>query len=169
MISKIMSVLLSLTLCINTVAAQEIKTENNFDLSEAPMVWSPQKKKLKVGDLELTVWIMPRPNLIAPIAGYLVYRSDLGQMKERLDNLQKRIDLSIKSERAACDLQLVQKDKDCADINKELRDKLTERKNTIDDLNSRLGKEENLNKALMWVSGAVILSLTGTLVAISVK
>jgi len=169
MISKIISVLLSLSLCINTVAAQELKTDNQFDLSEAPMVWTPQKKKLKVGDLELTVWIMPRPNLIAPISGYLIYRSDLGQMKERLDNLQKRIELSIKSERDACDIQLEQKDKDCADINKELRDKLDIRKNTIDDLNLRLGKEENLNKALMWIGGAVILSLTGTLVAISVK
>ena len=167
MIKRITSVLLSLSLCINTVFAQELKTENNFDISETPMMWSPEKKKIKVGDLELTVWIMPRPNLIAPIAGYLIYRSDFGQMSERLNNLQKRIDAIILSERSDCDVQLKQKDIDCVDLNKSLREKLDRRKIKVDDLTLRLKDEEAYSNKLLIGGGITIFALTGAIIITS--
>lgn len=167
MIKRITSVLLSLSLCINTVFAQELKTENNFDLSEAPMIWSPEKKKIKVGDLELTVWIMPKPNLLAPTAGYLIYRSDFGQMKERLDNLQGRIDKMILSERQDCDIQLKQKDADCSDLNKTLRAELDRNKTSIDDLTLRLKDEEEYSNKLLIGGGITVFSLTTAIIIIS--
>jgi len=167
MITRMMSVLLSLSLCINTVFAQELKTENNFDLTEAPMVWSPEKKKIKVGDLEIELWIMPRPNLIAPAAGYLIYRSDFSQMSERLNNLQKRIDAIILSERSDCDVQLKQKDIDCAELNRQLRAKLDARKTKVDDLTLRLKDEEAFSDKLLIGGGITIFALTTAIVITS--
>ena len=167
MITRIISVLLSLSLCINTVFAQELKTENNFDISEAPMIWSPEKKKIKVGDLELTVWIMPRPNLVAPIAGYLIFRSDFGQMKERLDNLQTRIDKMVLSERNDCDVQLKQKDIDCEELNRQLREKLDRRKIKVDDLTLRLKDEEAYSDKLLIGGGITVFALTSAIIITS--
>ena len=56
--------------------AQEVPAEDKWDLSNAPMVWKAEKKKLVFGELELTVWILPTHGMTAPIGGYLLYRGD---------------------------------------------------------------------------------------------
>ena len=169
MFKRITSVLLSFTMLINLCFAQELKTENNFDLQEAPMVWTPQKKKMKFGNLEFTIWIMPKANLLNPHPGYLIYRSDLGQLKERLDNLQKTIEARIASERADCDIQLKQKDEDCAELNKALREKFDASKIKVDDLTLSLSKEETFSKNLMIGGGITIFALTTAIVFTSLS
>ena len=168
MFNRIISAFLSLSLCINTVFAQELKTENNFDLSEAPMVWSPQKKKIKVGSLELTVWIMPKPNLLAPNAGYLVFRSDFGQIKQRMDNMAAEIARLIAEERTACDLQLKEKDTSCIRQQSELRASFDAQVIQIKGLNTSIDDKDDL--IFYWqlgAGGAAVLALSLGLFAIS--
>ena len=125
MFNKIMSVILSLSLCMNTVFAQEIETDNNWDLTGS-MVWQPEQKKLKFGELTLTVWVMPASGMATPNPGYLLFRSDVGQLIERMNNIQGRIDEVIKEERYACDIQLDEKDKSCKLSMQQLQDSYDE-------------------------------------------
>lgn len=118
MITRMMSVLLSLCLIINPCMAQESLIEDNFD---SPMIWMPEEKVLDFGDLRLTVWILPRDAMIAPHAGYLLYRGDVGQLLERMNNFQGRIDEVIAQERSACDTQLTEARESCIRQNTELR------------------------------------------------
>lgn len=168
MFNRIISAFLSLSLCINMVFAQELKTENNFDLSETPMIWSPQKKKIKVGSLELTVWIMPKPNLLTPNAGYLVFRSDFGQIKQRMDNMAAEIGRLVAEERAACDLQLKEKDVSCKRQQSELRTLFDAQVIQIKGLNTTVEDKDDL--IFYWQLGAgaaTILAFSFGLFAIS--
>jgi len=161
MFNKIMSVILSLSLCINTCFAQESVTEDNWDLSGS-MVWQPERKTLKFGDLELAVWILPQQGMIAPDAGYLLYRSDIGQLLERTNNFQARIDRIVSEERASCDTQLEAERQSCITQNQQLRLNYDAKVAEVETLNGKIQTlDENvfLYKILAGVGGVAALSL----------
>lgn len=162
MFNRIMSVILSLSLCINTCFAQESLTDDAFDLSEAPMQWSPQQKEVDLGSLTLTVWILPQPMMVGPTSGYLVLRSDFGQIKERMDNMQLEIDRLIREERESCDTQLAEQRASCKRQQAELRTNFDAQVIQITNLNTNITTlEENvlLYKILAGVGGVAALSL----------
>lgn len=162
MFKRMMSAILSLSLLINPVMAQESSTEDNFDLSEAPMQWAPQEKEIDVGNLRLTVWILPRPMMVAPTNGYLVLRGDFGQIKERMDNMQAEIDRLISEERASCDTQLAELRESCKRQQADLRVQYDAQVVQITNLNTNVASlEENvfLYKILASVGGVAALSL----------
>jgi len=168
MFNRIMSVVLSLSLCMNTVFAQEVKTEDAWDLSDTPMVWTPEKKKLKFGDLELLVWVLPQARMTAPIGGYLLFRNDVSQLLQRMNNIQVRIDEVIKEERYACDIQLKEKDVSCIRQQEELQFKFDEQVKRIKGLNSRIDDKDDM--IFYWQLGAgagAVLALSLGLFAIS--
>lgn len=161
MITRIMSVILSLSLLINPCIAQPLQTEDNFDLSGA-MVWQPEQKQLKFGDLELTIWILPTRNMTAPEAGYLIRRGDMGQLLERTNNFQGRIDTIVAEERASCDTQLVECRESCKRQQLELRTSFDAQVIQITNLNTNITTlEENvlLYKILAGVGAVTALSL----------
>jgi len=161
MFNKIISVILSLSLCINTCFAQENQTDDNWDLSGA-MIWQPEQKQLKFGSLELTVWILPQQGMTAPDAGYLLYRRDVGQLLERMNNFQGRIDDIVAEERSSCDTQLVECRESCKRQNTELRTNFDSKVSEITILNTNITTlEENvlLYKILAGVGGVAALSL----------
>ena len=167
MFNRIMSAILSLTLLVNPVMAQEEKTEENWDLQGA-MVWQPEKKVLKFGELELAVWILPTHGMTAPIGGYLFYRGDVGQLLERMNNAKGRIDEVIKEERYACDVQLKEKDVSCIRQQEELRIKFDAQVKQISGLNSRIDDKDDM--IFYWQLGAgagAVLALSLGLFAIS--
>ena len=168
MFNRIMSALLSLSLCMNTVFAQEIKTDDAWDLTDTPMVWSPAKKKLKFGELEVEVWVLPQARMTAPDAGYLLYRSDVSQLLERMNNIQVRINEVIGEERYACDIQLKEKDESCIRQQEALQIKFDEQVKTIKRLNGDVDDRDNT--IFYWqlgTGGAAILALSFGLFAIS--
>lgn len=161
MIQKIMSVILSLSLCINTCFAQERITDENWDLSGS-MVWQPEQKQLRFGDLELTVWILPQHGMIAPEAGYLLYRRDVGQLLERMNNFQARIDQIVGEERASCDTQLEAERQSCITQNQQLRLNYDGKVKEVETLTGKIQTlDENvlLYKILAGVGGVAALSL----------
>ena len=162
MFNKIMSVILSLSLCINTCFAQESETEENWDLSNAPMVWQPERKTLKFGDLELAVWILPQAGMATPDPGYLLYRSDVGQLLERMNNFQARIDRIISEERSSCDTQLVECRESCKRAQAELRASFDAKVTEVRNLNTNISALEDnvlLYQILAGVGGVAALSL----------
>ena len=168
MFNRIMSVILSLSICMNTVFAQEIKTEDAWDLSDTPMVWSPQKKKLKFGELEIEVWVLPQPRMTAPNAGYLLFRSDVSQLLERMNNAKGRIDEVIQEERYACDIQLKEKDASCIRQQEALQAKFDEQVKTIKRLNGDVDdRDDTIFYWQLGTGGAAILALSFGLFAIS--
>tara|TARA_B100001094_G_C18123717_1_gene768278 strand:+ start:501 stop:1010 length:510 start_codon:yes stop_codon:yes gene_type:complete len=168
MFNRIMSVILSLSICMNTVFAQEIKTEDAWDLSDTPMVWSPQKKKLKFGELEIEVWVLPQPRMTAPDAGYLLFRSDVSQLLERMNNAKGRIDEVIQEERYACDIQLKEKDASCIRQQEQLQFKFDEQVKTIKRLNGDVDdKDDTIFYWQLGAGGATILALSFGLFAIA--
>ena len=168
MFNRIMSAILSLSLCMNTVFAQEIKTDDAWDLSDAPMVWTPEKKKLKFGDLELLVWVLPQSRMTAPIAGYLLFRNDVSQLLQRMNNIQVRIDEVIKEERYACDIQLTEKDESCIRQQEALQMKFDEQVKTIKRLNGDVDdRDDTIFYWQLGTGGAAILALSFGLFAIA--
>ena len=162
MFKRLMSVILSLTLCINTVKAQEVPTEDGWDLSETPMVWQPVRKTLSFGNLEMAVWIIPQTGIPSPDPGYLIYRSDVGQLLERMNNFQGRIDAIIAEERSSCDTQLEECRESCRKQQAELRTNFDSQVVQITNLNTNITTlEENvlLYKILAGVGGVAALSL----------
>jgi len=161
MFNKIMSVILSLSLCINTCFAQESETEENWDLSGS-MVWQPERKTLKFGDLELAVWILPQHGMVAPEAGYLMYRRDVGQLLERTNNFQARIDRIISEERSSCDTQLVECRESCKRAQAELRASFDAKVTEVSNLNTNISTLEDnvlLYQILAATGGVAALSL----------
>tara|TARA_Y100000592_G_scaffold11523_1_gene16258 strand:+ start:3205 stop:3711 length:507 start_codon:yes stop_codon:yes gene_type:complete len=161
MFNRIISAVLCLSLCINNVMAQENQTDDNWDLSGA-MIWQPEQKQLKFGSLELTVWILPQQGMTAPDAGYLLYRRDVGQLLERMNNFQGRIDDIVAEERSSCDTQLVECRESCKRQNTELRTNFDSKVSEITILNTNITTlEENvlLYKILAGVGGVAALSL----------
>ena len=168
MFNRIISVFLSLSLCINNVMAQEVPAEDKWDLSNAPMVWKAEKKKLVFGELELTVWILPTHGMTAPIGGYLLYRGDIAQLLERMNNAKGRIDEVIKEERYACDIQLKEKDASCIRQQEELRIKFDGQVKQITGLNKRIDdKDEMIFYWQLGTGAGLVLALSFGLFAIS--
>jgi hypothetical protein len=168
MINRIIAAVLSLSILINPVMAQERLTEDPWDLSDAPMQWAPQKKKITVGELELTVWILPTSMMVAPDPGYLLFRSDFGQIKERMDNMAARIATLVGEERAACDIQLREKDASCIRQQAELRTLYDAQVIQIKGLNTSIDDKDDL--IFYWQLGtgaAAVLALSFGLFAIS--
>ena len=126
------------------------------------MIWQPEQKQLKFGSLELTVWILPQQGMTAPDAGYLLYRRDVGQLLERMNNFQGRIDDIVAEERSSCDTQLVECRESCKRQNTELRTNFDSKVSEITILNTNITTlEENvlLYKILAGVGGVAALSL----------
>lgn len=168
MFNRIIAATLSLLILINPVMAQERLTEDNWDLTDTPMVWTPQQKQIDVGDLTLTVWILPTAMMVAPDPGYLVYRSDFSQIKNRMDNMAAEIARLIGEEREACDVQLREKDASCIRSQTELRTLYDAQTIQITGLNTTIGDKDDL--IFYWQLGAgaaAVLAISFGLFAIS--
>jgi len=167
MFNKIMSVFLSLTLCMNTVYAQEEKTDNNWDLTGS-MVWSPEQKELTFGELTLKVWVMPASGMATPNPGYLLFRADVSQLLERMNNIAGRIDQVVKEERKACDLQLKEKDVSCKISMQQLQDSFDAQVLKIKSLEGDVDdRDDTIFYWQLGAGAATVLALSFGLFAIS--
>lgn len=152
MFNRIIAVILSLSLLINPCMAQESSTDDNFDISGG-MVWQPERQTLSFGSLELEVWIMPAGGMITPSPGYLMPRGGVGQLLERMNNFQARIDDVVAEERASCDTQLEECRESCKRQNAELRTNFDLKVKEVSDLNLKI--EEIDSSRFYWQIGAV--------------
>ena len=162
MFNKIISVILSLSLCINTCFAQESEAEDNWQLSGDTMQWVPVKKTLTFGNLRLAVWLLPVDGLSSPISGYVLPRSGVSDLLNITNNFQGRLDTVVAEERASCDTQLEAQRQSCIDQNKELRLNFDSKVAEIETLNAKIQTlDENvfLYKILAGVGGVAALSL----------
>lgn len=162
MFNRIIAAVLSLTILINPCFAQESSTEDQWDLSNAPMVWQPTRKTLHFGDLQVAVWIMPQMGMTAPEAGYLLQRGSISDLLNITNNFQARLDQVIQEERTSCDGQLVECRESCKRQQAELRLNFNAKVDEIASLNTNITTlEENvlLYKILAGVGGVAALSL----------
>lgn len=165
MINKIISVLISLSLCINTCFAQENNSDTFLD-NDAPMLWQPAELETNLGDYQLTLYIMPVDGMVTPVAGYLLKKYDYEEIKRVMDNLAEEFARIRQEERTQCDALLADKDKNCRDLNKELLDKLDYQKKEI--LVLTKDKDDLKNDIFWWKIGALgtgVLSITAIIVS----
>lgn len=151
--NKFISCLMSVLLIANTSFAQDFPEANDFDLTDADMVWVPQEKKITVGKLEIKVWILPVGGLISPDSGYVVKRGDFGQIKQRMDGASSEIERVIGEERKACNTELEEKDKSCLRVTQDLRDLADTQTNKIKKLNIKIGELDDT--IFYWRFGAI--------------
>ena len=156
-ISIILIILFLMPINLN---AQPLREENEgWDLASQSITWEPAEMSISLGDTTIKVWLL-RSLVPAPISGYLLKKQDFADAKRILDNLTKEIERVKKKERDFCDERLLEKDKLCRDLNKDLIQQIDNQKIIII---SRDDKIKSLDKELFWtkiISGSVVLGLS---------
>ena len=165
MFMRIMSAILSLSLLINPVYAQESETDNTFEI---PMVWEPGELKTSLGDYELTVHILPVRDMPTPHAGYLILKTDWREIKRRLDRWAQEVERIRTEERTVCSGLLADKDRACQDLNRDLRNTIDTQNEKIVLLNTNIG---DLRDDIFWwkigAGATAVLALSFGIFAIS--
>lgn len=131
------------------------------------MAWVPAEIEVKLGDLELSVWFH-QANVPAHSMGYLILKPDWKDLRRMFDSLNEEIDRIKEKERKICSSLLEQKDKDCIELNKELRATIDVQKSDILKLNTNITE---LKDELFWwkigMGATGVLALSFGLFAIS--
>ena len=165
MITRMLSVFLSLSLLCNPIYAQESQTEETF---VADFTWEPGRNETSLGDYELVVYIMPVARMETPHAGYLLYRSDWREIKRQMDNFSLEHERIRTTERQTCDGLLAQKDADCIELNRDLRTQIDTQNTQIIQLNTNVS---DLRSDVFWwkvgAGGAAVLAFSFGLFALS--
>jgi len=158
---KIVSIILVILFLIPlSLNAQPLREENEvWDLEFQSIAWEPAEMEISLGDTTIKVWLL-KSLVPAPISGYLLKKQDFADAKRVLDNLSKEIDRVKQKERSFCDERLLEKDKLCRDLNKDLIKQIDNQKIVII---NRDDKIKSLDKELFWtkiISGSVVLGLS---------
>ena len=165
-VAIILVILFLIPLRIN---AQPLREENEgWDLTSQSITWEPAEMEISLGDTTIKVWLL-RSLVPAPISGYLLKKKDFADAKRILDNLTSEIERVKKKERSFCDDRLLEKDKLCRDLNKDLIQQIDNQKIIII---NRDDKIKSLGKELFWtkiVSGSVVLGLSAFSIYIVAK
>ena len=160
--NKIMSVILIILylLPFNLNAQVPLQEkEEGWNLASQSIAWEPDEMEISLGDTNIKVWLL-RALVPAPKSGYLLKKKDFADAKRILDNLTSEIERVKKKERSFCDERLLEKDKLCRDLNKDLIQQIDNQKIII---TSRDDKIKSLDKELFWtkiISGTVVIGLS---------
>ena len=170
--NKIIAAVLSLLISIQPVFSNPLvyPEDEPFLNADTSILWQPVKMEdLRIGDLDLDdVWLLPAPMMVAPVKGYLISRSDWVEIRRMLNHMDSEFERIKTAERAVCDDLLRQKDVDCQELNRTLRETVDENKILITTLTTT--NDDLKSEMFYWKIGlgsAVILSLSFGLFAIS--
>ena len=142
MLKRIMTILLSSTLLLNTAFAQPLTDSvlvDDFTLTLED-TFDPAPFPSQIGDLSLKVFYLLE-GVCAHEPGVLVVKDDYSKIEYILNRQNDWCEERLSKERDLFDKKLLQCEENCKDLNKDLRLK-------IDNLSSKVGLLEDKSKLL---------------------
>lgn len=178
--NRIISLLLSSLLLINTTYAKpiKVKTEATFSLvaeevlpeeRSTGFVWEPELiPDIKLGNITLDVWYL-QEEVAAPITGYLISTGDWVSVRRTIKGFDEKLSAIIQQERAACKAETDRREEACKQLNQKLIDDLDAANLLITSNNKLIGSLEN--QMFWWKVGVGIAGtvLLGTVIYYEVR